>query len=486
LLAVFGDALTGALLLVAGVAILMVLRDRIVLPIALGALTALVIRMPHGATGPLECGLFLVVVWAVARRGWSRGTALVTAYASLLAIELARMQHDFGSSAGIFYREGGSDFLRYESYAHEILAGSLRGGDPVFIWSPAFPYLLAGGHTLFGNGDARLSLVAMLALTFAIFACGLACVLRDEHSTAQRIRNWSATRRGLAWTAGACVAVCASLLLATNHTVVGMVRASQSEAATWILVPAALTLLLHTRRSYAFVGAAVLAGVAVITRFDQGIGLIFLLLCGAVALWQRKRPDRYSWRLAVIAGLAVFAAIALLPAIHNLHYGGRFVVLPETPRIPVNFPLPPGRLIRVCCDSSVRGTFVSQLRGVTVLDAPSWGRPEATARFAASVALLQVLWLASLMGLWLNRRKSSPTMFMVAALPLAFLLPHISLQVYVYYPRHVVVGYLMMGLAAAFVMGELARRDNGRTAPTAAGSPAGGRHEMGLPHAEPP
>jgi hypothetical protein len=59
----------------------------------------------------------------------------------------------------------------------------------------------------------------------------------------------------------------------------------------------------------------------------------------------------------------------------------------------------------------------------------------------------------------MNRRRSSLTTCLMALLPLAFLLPHLFLQVYIYYPRHVVVGYLVMGLAAAFVLGELARSE---------------------------
>jgi hypothetical protein len=216
----------------------------------------------------------------------------------------------------------------------------------------------------------------------------------------------------------------------------------------------------QAKRRYALVVAALLAGVAVTTRFDQTIGLTLLLVCGAVALWQRGRSDARSWRLAIIVAIGVFGAIALLPALHNAHYGGKFVVVPATPRIPVNFPLPPSRAVRLCCDSSVRETFLSQLRGVTVI-----GAPEASVRFTPVVALLQLLWVASLMALWADRRRSTLSTRLVAVLPLAFLLPHLFLQVYVYYPRHVVVGYLMMGLAAAFVMGELARSYD-RTAPS--------------------
>ena len=459
------DAVTAALLAVGGVALVTVVRARILLAVALAGLTALVMRLPHNAgalvIGVLESGLFLLVVWSVARRRWSTSTALLTAYFSLVAVELARVQHDFISFGQVSYRTGGDDFLGYESQAHEILAGSLRGGESIFVYSPAFRYLLAGGHALFGNGDPRLSLIVMLALTSAVFAFGFACVVDQPRSLGQGIWNWSAARRESVLKAGACIAVAASLLLVTTPTVVSMVRAPESESPTWILVPVVLLLLLHAVGRYAFLAAALLAGVALTTRFDQGIGLVFMLLCGAVALWRRERPNARSWGLTVTAAGVVFVAIALLPAIHNLHYGGKFVVLPATPRIPVNFPLPPSRLIRVCCDSSVRETFLSQLRGVTVI------RGGAAISFTVVVALVQLLWLASLVALYVNWRRSSAVTRLVAALPLAFLLPHLFLQVYVYYPRHVVVGYLVMGLAAAFVMGKLAGSD-GRTVPLVA------------------
>jgi hypothetical protein len=258
--------------------------------------------------------------------------------------------------------------------------------------------------------------------------------------------------------------------LVTNPLVVLMVRNPQSEFPTWILVAVALFLSLYVRRWPAFLLAALLAGIAVTMRFDQGIGLVLMLLCGAAALWSHQRPDARSWRIAVIAAVAVFAAIALLPAIHNVQYGGEFVVLPQSPHIPVNFPLPPSRLIRVCCDPSLRATLIDQLKGVTVRGVPAseW-LSGATHGFGLVAALLQLLWVASLVALGLNWRRSNLSTRLMAALPLAFLVPLISLQVYVYYPRHVVVGYLVMGLAAAFVMGEVRRSDD-PTAPLSADS----------------
>jgi hypothetical protein len=461
LLAIFADAITIALLAVAGLVFLTVLRGRLLLAGACAALTTLALKLPHGALSVLEWGLFMLVVWSIARRRWSTGTALLTAYFCLAAIELVRAHHDFHPFDQVSYPKGGTDYLTYESQAHEVLAGSLRGGESTFVYAPAFRYLLAGGHALFGNGNARLSLVAMLALTFAVFAFGVACVLGYPPSPRQGTWNWSIARSQVVWKAGACVAVGATLLLVTNPLVVQMVRNPQSEFPTWILVAVALFLALHVRRRPAFLVAALLAGVALTTRFDQGIGLIFLLLCGAAALWRRERPDARSWRVAVIAAVVVFAAIALLPAIHNVHYGGKFVVLPQTPGLPVNFPLPPARLIRVCCDASVRATLINQLKGVTVRGVPAsdW-LSGVTAGFDVVVTLLQLVWLASLVALGVNWRRSNPTMRLVAALPLAFLVPFIFLQVYVYYPRHVVVGYLVMGLAAAFVLGELGRRND--------------------------
>jgi hypothetical protein len=68
---------------------------------------------------------------------------------------------------------------------------------------------------------------------------------------------------------------------------------------------------------------------------------------------------------------------------------------------------------------------------------------------------LQVAWLGSLVALATNWRRADKTTRLVAPLPAAFLLPHLLLQVYVYYPRHIVAGYLVMGLAAAFVLARL-------------------------------
>jgi hypothetical protein len=260
---------------------------------------------------------------------------------------------------------------------------------------------------------------------------------------------------------GAVLGVASTLMLVTHPTIIGMVRAPLSESPTWVLVPVVLLLAVHARTHRTLVVAAALTGLMLATRFQQGIGLAILLICGVVALWERELSDRRSWRPTVISAAAALAAIALLPAVHNLHYGGRFRVAPDSSQFEANVPLPPSKALRICCDRSVRNTFVDQLRGVAAFGdvAPGIGARPALA-FGAIAVMLQLVWLASLLVLARRWRQVSVTTRLVALLPLAFLLPQIFLAVYVYYPRHIVIGYLVMGLAAAFVFGELSRLDD--------------------------
>ena len=65
----------------------------------------------------------------------------------------------------------------------------------------------------------------------------------------------------------------------------------------------------------------------------------------------------------------------------------------------------------------------------------------------------QLLWIIALglasQRLWRFREVS---ILVMAALPLVYLAPHLFYQVDVYYPRHVVIGYLAMAAVAFYAV----------------------------------
>ena len=66
---------------------------------------------------------------------------------------------------------------------------------------------------------------------------------------------------------------------------------------------------------------------------------------------------------------------------------------------------------------------------------------------------LLAAWLATI-G-WVVRRRIRLTLagYLLLAVPLGYLLPHVSYVVLNYYPRHITIGYLAMGYATIAVLG---------------------------------
>lgn len=449
LLSQSADVVTGALALSLAATVLLVLgRTAIVVPAAalaaFGGIRAPSIG-PH-VVGFLEVALLGLGLHAMVRRRWSRTTVLLASFITVVALELVRAHHDLGSFDAVFLRPGGDDFLTYESQAHAVLGGSLRGEEDVFVYSPAFRYLLALGHVIFGNGDARLSVATLTALSMAVIAMVTAWTQR---STLSSTCSWSDARLSVF---GFVAAASATLMLAVSPAVTAIIRAPLSEFPTWVLVPTGLLLVTHAVSTRRLVLAAVLVALALTIRANHAPGLIVTTAVGGLAIWSTPERSR-RWRSSATAlCLASLLLVAALPAVHNIIYGSRFVPFADSASIAMNVPLPPTDVFEICCDSNARATFASQARGVTVIGTP------APIGFVLNIRMIQLAWLVSLVLLWVRRRKVGAASFLIAAMPVALLAPHLFFQVHVYYPRHIILGYLVMGLAAAYVFSAVGRR----------------------------
>lgn len=390
------------------------------------------------------------------RRGAASAKVLACLALAVVAIEMVHANQGYAGLEQVVYRGGGSDFLTYESQAHALLSGSLQGEEAVFVYSPAFRYLLAVGHALFGSGDMALTAVALSALVGLVLWFGVHMLDRPLAVLAKvRSLREPVSAEVVSGALAVLTVVCVILLVAST-TMTGLVRAPVSEYPTWIVLAAAVLLICRGRGLRCILVLSSLLASATVTRFDQSLGLGLLLVVGVVVMLRQTRPTG-GRRWAAFLAATLFASIVLLPALHNVVYGHRFVVLPETPRLPVNFPLPLPRAVRACCDTDARAVLVSQLRGVTVTppDLPRAG----PLSFYGMVRALQALWLLALV-LWVSWWRHRPSVHAGALMvaPLLFLVPHVFIQVYGYYPRHVVAGYLAMGLGTSLFLAELCQR----------------------------
>jgi hypothetical protein len=224
-----------------------------------------------------------------------------------------------------------------------------------------------------------------------------------------------------------------------------------SEYPTWIAILFAFPLVVAARGTRAAVAASLLLGLAIFLRGDQAVGVAALL---AVALYRfawRERTSRAALVRGSAAVLVPVMALALLPALHNAVYGHTVAFLAQTPRLPENFPLPPSALLHLQ-RSGTLDVLRSQVAGVLVL-------PEVDAKahvraLLRVVAVLVQLGVVGVVVAAVTRRLAVPRRVMwLLALPAAYLLVHVFVQVYVYYPRHVLVGYLTAALTLVAVAG---------------------------------
>lgn len=324
----------------------------------------------------------------------------------------------------VLYRTGGDDWLTYQSFAHRILeTGSLQGGEDVFYFQPGSRYLVFAGHALVGDGDLVPVVVGVLGLTGVVFLLAR-WLIGPMTSQATRLM---------------VVAVGLGLLVfATSHDIVALVKVGASEYPTWILLPVVLPLLfLRDSMASAITGSAAL-GFCAVLRPNQTIGAVFLILLFA-AVNARRLPPR------VATCVLVFGGIALLPAVHNVYYGGELVLTPTGAG--TVYDLPVRDLPRVFTDGATREILREKVAGMLYL----------TDRFPRDPVLglalltLQATWVIALVRM-ISRRKSIPWYgWGIALWPLVIALPHVCYDLTTYYPRHIIATNVALGATAAFV-----------------------------------
>jgi hypothetical protein len=456
------DAVTVAVLLLLCLGYFLTLGTAALAMLGLAAWMCLV----FGAMPPLSAeaqywvlvapGLWLLVLLLVffnkpRQQAFLAAFFAVTAFAGCAAARSAALSGAWGLNR-VVYDPVGNDPLTYMSQGYSILAtGSLKGGETIFFYSPGYRYFLFLLHIVFGDGAAIAS-----AAMFAGMYAGVAFVA---------IRLWrpppvgDGSARGTRTTLNSC----GLLLTAVPYLIIAWFVSSTgtgtflSETLTWVALLFAGPLLLAPRRRADIVLGSALAGVAFLTRVDQLPGVLCLVVLSAVTIlpaggtFLAGASKRSLTHLYLGCGvLLVF--IAGLPALHNLYYGGRLVLTPGEATLPLNMPFPPSDVLKLLKSAVARSTLFSQLRGVFVL--PS----EATfvrQPFPAAVHIMQVLWLGAVVVAVALRKSLNWRTSALLLIPVAFLGPYIFAQVYVYYPRHVVAGYLMAAVATLAFVGNL-------------------------------
>ena len=427
LVAAVGDGLVGIALVT-----LAAFHARSLTPVgwlvALGALLGAA-TLPSGVAGfsREQLDLVLVAVVAIVLIGWPRGRLVLASYFAVVAISIFAAGRRVATAGTVLYRSAGDDWLTYESHARALLdTWSLRGGEDVFYHMPLYRYVRFAQRLLLGDGDLLLLAGGLAALYFS--AVWMGARLRTPRTTIRGVV-------GMAITSFLLVA-----LITSSHVTEAVLR-PLSETPTWTALLLLFPMLFAARNIRAWRGGAALAGLTVGIRPNQApaIGYLTATLLAATPSRHRRRA---------LAAMGVFLAISALPLAHNLYYGGRFVPFTTSGDDSRNLTLPPSKLLAIGHDPAVRARAWAQLRALLALE------PLSTAVVPFALHGLQAVWLVAA-AQW--RRVDSTTRLLLLW-PAVFLGVHVFYQTTTYYPRHLVAGYLAMGLVGTYVASGRGRR----------------------------
>ena len=400
--------------------------------------------------------VFLLLTCLLVDRHYTRFLAFVVIPPAAVFCAALRVP-DFAS---VTYRTAMDDFLVYESYAREILShGDLRGGEDVFIYSPAIRYFLFGQHLIFGDHDPTI---------FVLFIIGVigSCWFAINFLLVTRLREPELNLRGRKF------ALVVSLV---SVVVVGLVYGSSefiagglillSEYPTWILLTIAFPLVFFGRGLRSAVVASALMSLSLTFRGNQLPGISVMLL---VLLLRQSWPYIKGHNLrkatqSVMWVLAPFVAVSALPGLHNYYFGGQLVLLQTS--LASSYILTPAQLLQITVNSDVSRSFLFQLGGV--LASGTELNSMVSGSFLSTLRVVQASLIGiSLLGL-IHFYRRSWRATLLTAVPAVFLATHLFVQVDVYYPRHIMMGYAMGVLTLVALGGVFI--DRGRWATLAPG-----------------
>ncbi len=347
-----------------------------------------------------------------------------TVYAAVIAAAFAIL-HVWSSGAGqVLLRSAGNDPLSYESQAYSILyTGSLRGGESVFDYIPMYRYIKFLEHAVFGDGN-MLYAAAQLAAFFG----GVFWVFRIPGN---RAGKWLSKIF--------LIGLGCSLIFLGGYYVSGVIREGLSEYGTWILLLWALPAVFWLESSAALFGGALALAVSYTIRPNQIFGILWILFLAAALSWKKHA------RTLLVAG-ALALGIALLPLLHNLYFGHQWVLSATSGDLPVNLLLLPATWLAFLRGDPASTETIRQQIGMLFLIAHV---PRSVWPTLAAMALCFACWLG-MAGYSIARRAWHD--LPILAVPIFFLAVHFIYGVSTYYPRHIVIAYLSMGIVTILVL----------------------------------
>ncbi len=320
----------------------------------------------------------------------------------------------------VLLRSAGNDPLSYESQAYSILATfSLRGGESVFAYIPAYRYIKFLEHALFGDGNMLYAAVQLAAYFGGVF-----WLFRGMEKRALPVI------RKIVLAGLGC-----GLIFLGGYYVSNIIREGLSEYDTWILLLWALPGLYGVAASGVILAGTIALSVSYTIRPNQLLGILWILFLVVTGSWKKHA------KTILLAGVLAFG-IALLPFVHNIYFGREWVLAATSGGMSVNLILLPSTWLAFFQGDPAVTAIVREQMGMLFLitDAPRSMLPT-----LAVMAVFFFCWLA-VAGWAIARRRVSELPWL--AVPVFFLAIHLLYGLSTYYPRHIVIAYLAMAITA--------------------------------------
>jgi len=314
-----------------------------------------------------------------------------------------------------------SDWLANAGNARAVLLeSSLRAGEDVF-WFRAGPrYLLAAGQFLLGENALLIGIVS-LALGFVVIL-----------ALASRFVNAHPYPAG--YLIGAFTAFIGLIFLG-DQIIVAFAFFVSSEYPTWIALLGTTTYLLnsqHEPRTWKIVGQA--AMLAALVHFRPNNVLVSVVFFVLLVLLKTDRTNSHVRLQQTISATVAFICVISLSLLHNLYYGGQFVVFSPNPNL--MYALQLGESFRAGGLSTVIADLWSQFSAVMYWRAPH------DANFAIFFWGSQAtLGIALILRARQHRLREPATTF--SLVPLTYAGPMLLFTLDSYYPRLIVTASLL-------------------------------------------
>ena len=327
----------------------------------------------------------------------------------------------------IYQWRDGDWFANFSNARSILLEASLRAGESVFHFRAGPRYLLYVGQMLLGENDVLIGLVAMTA--GFIVVCLLAARFADCNNT-------TATR------AAAIFVAFITLIFLGDQTIVAFAFFVSSEYPTWIAMLAITAFLINpTPEHRTWVTTTLAATLAALVHFRPNNLLPSVVLFAL--LLAKTRRDAITTHTKQVANVVTgFVVVLLLSLLHNLYYGGQFVLF--TPNPSNMYAIDIAEVARSEGVIEVFQVLWGQLAEVMYWRVPNdpsymiffWG-----SQLALVVALL---WRA-------RRGEFFRATTLVALLPVTYAAPMLVITLESYYPRLIVSASLLCLCSALII-----------------------------------